>query len=104
MKKTFRSILAGALALMMVSCYDDSALREDIKGLGERVTAIENALNAEVNGLNDLAGRLADAEDALAAANVSLTAAQGSISEILAALDAFDGQAYYHAKLKGKTP
>ena len=92
MKKTFRSILAGALALMMVSCYDDSALREDIKGLDDRVTAIEAALNAEVNGLNDLASRLADAEDALAAANVSLTAAQGSISEILAALDAFDGQ------------
>ena len=92
MKKTFRSILAGALALLTVSCYDDTALREQINGLDERVTAIENLLNAEVNGLNDLASRLADAEDALAAANVSLTAAQGSISEILAALDAFDGQ------------
>ena len=92
MKKTFRSILAGALALLTVSCYDDSALREQINGLDERVTAIENTLNKDVDGINDLASRLADAEDALAAANASLTSAQGSITEILAALDAFDGQ------------
>ena len=92
MKKTFRSILAGALALLTVSCYDDSALREQISGLDERVTAIENTLNKDVDGINDLASRLADAEDALAAANASLTSAQGSIAEILEALDAYDGQ------------
>jgi hypothetical protein len=92
MKKTFRSILAGALALLTVSCYDDSALREQISGLDERVTAIENTLNKDVDGINDLASRLADAEDALAAANASLTSVQGSITEILAALDAYDGQ------------
>ena len=92
MKKTFRSILAGALALLTVSCYDDSALRESIVKLDERVTAIENTLNADVNGINDLAARLAAAETALAATNASLTSAQASIADILKELDAFDGQ------------
>ena len=92
MKKTFRSILAGALALLTVSCYDDSALRESIVKLDERVTAIENTLNADVNGINDLAARLAAAETALAATNASLATAQASIADIVKELDAFDGQ------------
>jgi hypothetical protein len=85
MKKTFRSILAGALALLTVSCYDDSAIREDIVKLDERVTAIENTLNAEVNGINDLAERLAAAETALAATNAN-------VASIVTKLDAFDGE------------
>ena len=84
MKKTFRSILAGALALLTVSCYDDTALLEQINGLDERVSAIENKLNADVNGINDLATRLAAAEAALASTNAS-------VNEIVARLDAFDG-------------
>ena len=92
MKKTFRSILAGALALLTVSCYDDSAIREEIVKLDERVTAIENTLNADVNGINDLAARLAAAETALAATNASLATAQASIADILKELDAFDGE------------
>ena len=92
MKKTFRSILAGALALLTVSCYDDSAIREEIVKLDERVTAIENTLNADVNGINDLAARLAAAETALAATNASLATAQASIADIVKELDAFDGQ------------
>ena len=85
MKKTFRSILAGALALLAVSCYDDSGLRNDIQKLDERVTAIENALNAEVNGINDLATRLAAAEQALTTTNTT-------VSELVAQLDAVDGK------------
>ncbi len=84
MKKTFRSILAGALALLTVSCYDDTALIEQINGLDERVTAIENKLNADVNGINDLATRLAAAEAALVSTNTS-------VNELVARLDAFDG-------------
>ena len=52
MKKTFRSILAGALALLTVSCYDDSALRSAISDLESRVTDLENSLNTEVSTLN----------------------------------------------------
>ena len=85
MKKTFRSILAGALALLAVSCYDDSGLRKDIQNLDDRVTAIENVLNAEVNGINDLATRLAAAEQALTTANTT-------VSELVAQLDAVDGK------------
>ena len=73
MKKTFRTILAGAVALLSVSCYDDLALREDIanlgddlKGLEERITALENTLNAEVGGINDLASRLENVNTLLA--------------------------------------
>ena len=84
MKKTFRSILAGALALLTVSCYDDTALIEQINGLDERVSAIEAKLNADVNGINDLAARLAAAEAALTSTNTS-------VNEIVARLDAFDG-------------
>lgn len=98
MKKTFRTILAGALAFLTVSCYDDTALREDIKDLDKRVTDIENALNAEVGGINNLATRLAAAEDALKAANTAIagansaiTAANSQITSILTRLDAIDG-------------
>ena len=99
MKKTFRSILAGALALLTVSCYDDSALRQQISGLDSRVTALETSLTAQVNSVNELATRLAAAEASLTALNASVTAngealttANQSISNILAALDAFDGE------------
>ena len=87
MKKTFRTILAGAVALLSVSCYDDLALREDIanlgddlKGLEERITALENTLNAEVGGINDLASRLADAEDAVEGLGTDLEELQGIVS------------------------
>ena len=70
MKKAFRSILAGALALLTVSCYDDSALREEISGLDERVTAIEATLSAEVGGINDLLSRIESLEGKIAAIKV----------------------------------
>ena len=70
MKKTFRSILAGAVALLAVSCYDDSALKEEIKGLDERVTAIEKTLSAEVGGINNLLSRIESLEGKIAAIKV----------------------------------
>ena len=85
MKKTFRSILAGAVALLAVSCYDDSGLRKDIQKLDDRVTAIEAALNAEVNGINDLATRLAAAEQALSTTNTT-------VANLVTKLDAVDGK------------
>ena len=108
MKKTFRSILAGAVALLAVSCYDDSGLRKDIQKLDDRVTAIEAALNAEVNGINDLATRLAAAEQALSTTNTT-------VASLVTKLDAVDGKVegkdaqnynvymYKFAALKGDT-
>ena len=70
MKKTFRSILAGALALFAVSCYDDSYLQGKLQDHEDRLTAIESILNAEVNGINDLVNRLEALEDKVAAIKV----------------------------------
>ena len=88
MKKTFRSILAGAIALLAVSCYDDSDLQKKYGDLNDRVTAIENVLNAEVGGIDDLAARLLAAEGKLTTHEGAFTAAQTSI---LSRLDASDG-------------
>ena len=90
MKKTFRSILAGALALLAVSCYDDSDLQKKYGDLNDRVTAIENVLNAEVGGIDDLAARLLAAEGKLTTLEGAFTEAQKSI---LSRLDVIDGAA-----------
>lgn len=90
MKKTFRSILAGAIALLAVSCYDDSDLQKKYGDLNDRVTAIENVLNAEVGGIDDLAARLLAAEGKVATLEGAFTTAQTSI---LTRLDAIDGAA-----------
>ena len=70
MKKTFRSILAGALALLTVSCYDDSALRTEIGKLGDRVTAIEESLTSEIERINGLLESVQALEDKVGAVNV----------------------------------
>ena len=70
MKKTFRSILAGALALLAVSCYDDTDLQNKYGDLNDRVSAIENTLNAEVGGVNDLIERVEALEGKVAAIKV----------------------------------
>ena len=74
MKKTFRSILAGALALLAVSCYDDSDLQSKYGDLNDRVSAIENTLNAEVGGINDLLARVEALEGKIAAIKVETDA------------------------------
>lgn len=70
MKKTLRSILAGALALVAVSCYDDSALNEAVNKLGDRVSTIEATLSAEVGGVADLLSRVETLEGKVAAIKV----------------------------------
>lgn len=70
MKKTLRSILAGALALVAVSCYDDSALNEAVNKLGDRVSAIEATLSSEVGGVADLLSRVETLEGKVAAIKV----------------------------------
>ena len=91
MKKTFRTILAGTVALLAVSCYDDSAIKDELVKLDERVTAIEATLNAEVGGISNLVSRLSAAEEAIAAANNSIAGANSQITSILTRLDAIDG-------------
>ena len=105
MKKTLRTILAGAVALLAVSCYDDSGLRDDIKKLDERVTALETTLNSEVASVNDLAAKLTAAQTAITNLQESLGNLEGtvtglgtdlaavkeSVGSILPRLDAIDG-------------
>jgi anti-sigma-K factor RskA len=93
MKKTFRSILAGALALLAVSCYDDSALRTAISALESRVAELETKLNTEVTTLNSKIDGL-DAAYKLADANLSaeLTASvNAAVQTLTQKLDALDG-------------
>ena len=89
MKKTFRTILAGALALLTVSCYDDSALRTDIADLKERVTELENKLNSEVSTLNTTIGALQTEIASLKTADANFMTELGQIT---AQLDAIDGK------------
>ena len=70
MKKTLRTILAGAVALLAVSCYDDSELRGEISGVKDRLDAIEATLEAEVGGISDLISRIGSLEGKIAAIKV----------------------------------
>ena len=97
MKKTFRSILAGALALLTVSCYDDSALRKELSDLASRVADLENSLNKEVSTLNSkmdglqAAYMLADKNlsDQLTGVSASL---MSSINTLITRIDGIDGR------------
>ena len=62
----------GAMTLFAVSCYDDSALREDLAGLEDevaglaaRLDSLENVLNDDVKNLNELESAMTDLEEAL---------------------------------------
>ena len=70
MKKTLRSILAGALALLAVSCYDDSALRSAVSSLESRVTELEESLKSEIERINTLFERVQTLEDKVGAVSV----------------------------------
>ena len=93
MKKTLRTILAGAVALLAVSCYDDSDLRGKVEKLDERLTVVENALNAEVGGINDIVARLSAAEEGITTLNGNVTTLTTQVTGILTRLDAIDGSA-----------
>ena len=77
MKKTFRTILAGAVALLAVSCYDDSDLRGQLGDLDERLDKVEATLNAETGGIADLLGRIETLEGKIAAIKVETDAETG---------------------------
>ena len=74
MKKTFRSILAGALAFLAVSCYDDSQLRKQIADVNDRVAAIENTLNDEQFGIDYLLSKIDELSGKIAAIKVETDA------------------------------
>lgn len=98
MKKTLRTILAGAVALLAVSCYDDSEVMKGLKDLDERLTAVETTLNAEVGGIQDIVSRLSAVEGALNAEQTGILArldaiddaADGKIKDLEAAIDALE--------------
>jgi len=77
MKKTFRTILAGAVALLAVSCYDDSDLRGQLGDLDERLDKVEATLNAETGGIADLLGRIETLAGQIAAIKVETDAETG---------------------------
>lgn len=70
MKKALRFILAGVVALLAVSCYDDSALQEKVDKLDGRLTAVENTLNQEVADLAALVSQFKTLEGKVAAIKV----------------------------------
>lgn len=56
--------------LLAVSCYDDSALRDQIGDLDGRLEKIEATLNAETDGIADLISRIETLEGKIAAIKV----------------------------------
>ena len=80
MKKTFRSILSGALSLLAVSCYDDSAIQEQLRDHEDRLSSIEATLSAEVGGVNDLVSRI-EALEGQIATKVDAKTVQAMIEE-----------------------
>lgn len=92
---TLRVICAGAMSLYAVSCYDDSALREDLAGLENDVTALaarvdslEKNLNDEIKNVNNLASSVTTLETSLQAAiQANGAAVQEALEAKLAALD-----------------
>ena len=74
MKKTFRTLLAGALALCAVACYDDSALQEDLAGVKEDLSALQAEFETFKNKLN---GEVAALQSTYTALNGSFTEYKG---------------------------
>ncbi|HIZ85781.1 MAG TPA: DUF4988 domain-containing protein [Candidatus Coprenecus stercoravium] len=69
MKRIFTTIMAGAAALVgMVSCsqYDDSALRDSLAGLTDRIDAIDSALTG-------VQGEVANIQELVAKAEANVT-------------------------------
>ena len=88
MKKTFRTILAGAVALLAVSCYDDQPIKDAIVKLDERVSKLEQQINSDVDGINALAANL----KALTSDFNALSQLVNGNNGLVAKLDAIDGK------------
>jgi hypothetical protein len=92
MKKTFRTLLAGALALCAVACYDDSALRTDIAGVKGELNDLKTKFETFQNKLNGEVAALSQSYTALNAAFEefeNLSAEQ--VTTLNASLDAIRG-------------
>ena len=58
-KTTVKSLLSGLLCItmaapMVVSCYDDTAIWEEIDGINGRLDDLEAKLNGQIQALSDL--------------------------------------------------
>ena len=60
-----KAFAVGALAFAAVSCYDDQPIWDEIEGLKDRVTALEEKLNTEVATINTTLGTLKAADEKL---------------------------------------
>lgn len=93
MKKTFRTLLAGALALCAVACYDDSALQEDLAGVKEDLSALQAEFETFKNKLN---GEVAALQSTYTALNGSFTEYKGlndaQVTALNTALNNLKGQ------------
>ena len=79
-----KAFAASAIALLAVSCFDDTDLWNEIEGLEKRVAALEEKLNTEVATLNSKIGAV---ETAYKAADAKFTEALAALTEELDALD-----------------
>ena len=91
---TLRVICAGAMSLYAVSCYDDSALREDLAGLenevaqlGVRMDSLENRLNNDIKNVTELATSVTALQTAVQTLQGDAVTLTGSVADLAAALD-----------------
>ena len=93
MKKTFRSILAGALALLAVSCYDDSALRSDIASVKGDLSDLKAQFEEFKNQIN---GQVTALQTSYTTLNASFTEYKGlndtQVATLNSALDVLKGK------------
>lgn len=85
-----KAFAVGALAFAAVSCYDDQPIWDEIEGLKDRVTALEEKLNTEVATINTTLGTLKAADEKLAADIAAVVADVKKVNETLTTLDAYD--------------
>ena len=96
MKKTLftalRAMCVGAMTLAAVSCYDDSALRGEIEGLGTEVDGLAARLD-------ELESRLNDNVKAVNALTASMTDLEASVKKVLETAGTEDVKAALEKKI-----
>ena len=96
MKKTLftalRAMCVGAMTLAAVSCYDDSALRGEIDGLGTEVDGLAARLD-------ELESRLNDNVKAVNALTASMTDLEASVKKVLETAGTEDVKAALEKKI-----
>lgn len=100
MKKTFytglKAFCVSAMALAAVSCYDDTAVLDQLESLDQRLTKVENDLNDDIANLTALQSGLTEASESVEALQAALEELESTVGtgyqELLGKLDAFDGE------------